>query len=208
MHFMKIKICPQIIIPLLLLALLLPGRQEVAAQQRQPSQFDTLTVLAEEVARPVKDELGEPSKTALMAAAVPGLGQAYNRKYWKIPLVYGGFVVFASLVDFFNVRYVQFRDALILIEQGTPDLIPDPRLRNLSTEQLRRGRDNLRRDRDFNIILSIGWYGLTIADAVVDAHLANFNINDELALKITPGMVPNDMNVAAAGVKFTLYLKP
>ena len=152
-------------------------------------------------------ELNPPTRAALFAAAVPGLGQVYNKKYWKVPLVYGGFVVFASLIDFNNVRYELFRDALALKVDDDEDTNPtDIRVANGTVDQLRRGRDRFRRDRDFNIILTFGWYGLTVADAVVDAHLNRFNITDDLSAKIRPGIIDTGFNRPAAGLKFTFYL--
>ncbi|UZR94742.1 DUF5683 domain-containing protein [Chondrinema litorale] len=154
-------------------------------------------------------ELNSPTKAALMAAAVPGLGQVYNKKYWKVPMVYGGFVVFASLIDFNNVRWALFRDALAAKTEDEDAILEDSRLQNYSTDQLRRARDSYRRDRDLNIILTFAWYGLTIADAVVDAHLSKFNVNEDLSAKLRPGIIENDFNnQPMAGVKFVVYLHP
>ena len=151
--------------------------------------------------------LNSPTKAALMAASVPGLGQFYNKKYWKVPMVYGGFVVFASLIDFNNVRWVLFRDALAVKTENEDAILEDQRLQNYTTDQLRRARDRYRRDRDFNVILTFAWYGLTVADAVVDAHLSKFNVNEDLSAKIRPGIIENSFNnQPMAGVKFTIYL--
>jgi len=154
-----------------------------------------------------KRRLNSPTRAALYSAAIPGLGQIYNKKYWKVPLVYGGFVVFASLIDFNHVRWLLYRDALALKVDGDDSTNPtDPRVVNGSEEQIRRGRDRFRRDRDFNIILTFAWYGLTLADAVVDAHLNRFNINDDLTAKIRPGIIDTGFNQPAAGLKLIFYL--
>jgi hypothetical protein len=151
--------------------------------------------------------LNPPTRAALFAAAVPGLGQVYNKKYWKVPLVFGGFVVFASLIDFNNERYILYRDALALKVDDDDSTNPtDIRVVNGSVDQIRRGRDSFRRDRDFNIILTFAWYGLTVADAVVDAHLGRFNINEDLSAKIRPGVIDTGFNQPAAGIKFIVYL--
>lgn len=154
-----------------------------------------------------KKKLNSPTRAALLSAAIPGLGQVYNKKYWKVPLVYGGFVVFASLIDFNHVRWLLYRDALALKVDGDDSTNPtDPRVVNGSEEQIRRGRDRFRRDRDFNIILTFAWYGLTLADAVVDAHLNRFNINEDLSAKLRPGIIDTGFNQPAAGLKLIFYL--
>ena len=186
---------------------------DAVAQDQPPSEprptFDTVTIMAPD--KPLDlfsdKELKKPSQAAIFAAALPGMGQAKNGKYWKMPMVYGGFVIFASLVDYNNVRFVLFRDALSLSAQNLSDQISDPRLRRLSDDQLRRGRDTFRRNRDFNIILSIGWYGLTVVDAVIDAHLLEFDVNDNLTAQLKPGMLPNDMGILAGGLRLTIPLK-
>ncbi|MBX2841645.1 MAG: hypothetical protein KTR26_07720 [Flammeovirgaceae bacterium] len=157
-----------------------------------------------------KKELNPPSKAALMGATIPGLGQVYNKKYWKVPIVYGGFVIFASLIDFNNVRYIAYRDALAVRSDSDSsndndfdDFIPI----NTQTDQLRRGRDLFRRNRDFNIILTFMWYGLTIADATVDAHLGAFNVSDDLAGTIKPSLLDTQLNTVVPGVTLTLNLK-
>jgi len=191
-----------------LLLLAFPFASLQAQDGPRRSTFDTVTVSVP--ARPMDllkpKEVGKPTQAAIFAAAIPGMGQARNGKYWKMPLVYGGFVIFASLVDYFNVRHTLFRDALALAAQGQSERIADERLRNLSVDQLRRGRDTFRRNRDFNIILTAGWYGLTVVDAVVDAHLLEFNVTDDLTARVRPGMLPNDMGIAAAGVRIIIPL--
>ncbi|WP_157637919.1 DUF5683 domain-containing protein [Flexithrix dorotheae] len=157
-----------------------------------------------------KKELNPPSKAALMGATIPGLGQIYNKKYWKVPIVYGGFVIFASLIDFNNVRYLAYRDALAnrtdsdsSNDNDFDDFIPTSR----TTDQLRQGRDLFRRNRDFNVILTFLWYGLTIADATVDSHLAAFNVSDDLAAIVKPSLIDTQLNAVVPGVTLTLNLK-
>lgn len=158
-----------------------------------------------------RKELPAPTKTALLAATMPGLGQVYNKRYWKVPLAVGGFVIFASLIDFNQVRFARFRDALALAADGNENTIsPDPLLSRLSIEQLRRGRDFYRRSRDYNFILTLGWYGLTMADAVVDAHLMTFDVDANLAGKVMPTLITTPLDshlLVAPGISVTLYWK-
>ena len=140
------------------------------------------TVLIEMVA----DE-HSPRRAALLSAALPGLGQAYNRKYWKIPIIYGGFVFFGYNIIIFNDRYQLFRRAAIALRADAGNENP---LQNapsgLSERYVEGNRDRFRRDRDFFVILTAGWYGLNIIDAIVDAHLIEFDVNPNLAFNVRP----------------------
>ncbi len=189
------------------------NKQDTVKNQKRPIEFERGQASFEvmDTAKvPVLDkkkELNPPTRAALFAAAIPGLGQVYNKKYWKVPLAYGGFVVFASLIDFNNVRYELFRDALALKADDDDDTNPtDIRVANGTVDQLRRGRDRYRRDRDFNIILTFAWYGLTVADAVVDAHLSRFNINEDISAKLRPSIIDMGFNQPAVGIKLVFYL--
>jgi hypothetical protein len=128
-----------------------------------------------------------PGKAALYAAVMPSAGQAYNRKYWKIPLVFGGIVGFGYAMYFNNNRHLDFKglyDIKQAIAQGNQTLIdPEPRR---SLENTRLNRDYFKRNRDFTVILSILFYGLTIVDASVDAHLKNFDLSEDLKASIVP----------------------
>ena len=140
------------------------------------------TVLIEMVA----DE-HSPRRAALLSAALPGLGQAYNRKYWKIPIIYGGFMFFGYNIITFNDRYQLFRRAAIALRADAGNENP---LQNapsgLSERYVEGNRDRFRRDRDFFVILTAGWYGLNIIDAIVDAHLIEFDVNPNLAFNVRP----------------------
>ena len=158
-----------------------------------------------------KRALNRPTKAALLAMAVPGLGQVYNKKYWKVPLVYGGFTFFAWLIEYNHVEWQQYRDALFLLTDGDDntnpsDIFDDPRIINSTQDRLRRGLDRYRRERDFAIILAFAWYSITVADAIVDAHLDKFNISDDLSAKLRPSVIDTGFNLPAAGIKLVFYL--
>jgi Family of unknown function (DUF5683) len=128
-----------------------------------------------------------PGKAALYAAVMPGAGQAYNRKYWKIPLVFAGIAGFGYAMYFNNNRHLDFKGLYNIktaIAAGDQTLIdPEPRR---SLENTRLNRDYFKRNRDFSVILSILFYGLTIVDASVDAHLKNFDLSEDLKASIVP----------------------
>ena len=146
-----------------------------------------------------------PNKVALYSALLPGLGQIYNKKAWKIPIIYGGgmFMVFSSINS--NTQYLFFREALFLEVDGDPDTINET---GLNESQIRRRVEFFRRNRDFYYILTGALYLLNILDAHVDAHLREFDINDELALSIKPAMVQNPWNIANIGLTLQLKVKP
>jgi hypothetical protein len=132
----------------------------------------------------------DPRKAMLYAAVFPGAGQAYNKKYWKIPLVYGGFGGLIYGVTFYQKLNVRIKNDLF-------DLLNNPSLNgglspdNLTTDQLRSIVDRTRRERDFFIILTGFFYILQMVDAHVDAHLKEFDLNPKLQLSVEPTLENN-----------------
>ena len=126
-----------------------------------------------------------PRKASLYAAILPGLGQAYNKKYWKIPLVYGGFIALGYGIDFYHDNYTRFRSALIAEVDNNPMSVNET---GFNTEQLRRLVDRTRRERDYFIILTGAFYLLQIVDAHIDAHLKEFDLNPDLKVQVDPVM--------------------
>ena len=130
-----------------------------------------------------------PRKAILYAAVLPGLGQVYNKKYWKLPLVYGGFYAIGYYIDRYNDLYTEYKGYLFYnLENGMAgegDENPDI---GLTTGQLRTIVDKARRERDFMIILMGGMYLLQMVDAHVDAHLKEFDLNPRLQVSIEPSL--------------------
>lgn len=138
-----------------------------------------------------------PPKAAIYSTLVPGLGQIYNEKFWKLPLVYGGFMGLGYLIQSNNFRYQLYRNAYNnqmalsgISDKGSPEYLE--LADNLGTflnspaDRLKAYRDRYRRDRDFYIILTILFYGMNIIDATVDAHFYTFDISNDLSFNITP----------------------
>lgn len=126
-----------------------------------------------------------PSKAAFYSAVLPGLGQAYNKRYWKIPIVYaaiGAGIYF--YVDNKN-EYNRYRDAYKRRLAGFTDdeFWGDGTSAAISDEALIRAQQTLRRNKDLSLLLTILAYTLNIVDANVDAHLLQFNVDDNLAIK-------------------------
>lgn len=124
-----------------------------------------------------------PAKAAFYSALIPGLGQAYNKKYWKIPLVYIGLGISVySYVDQ-NKKYQAFRTEYKKRLNGTSLGTTDPTYGRYTNDQIIRGQKFHQKNRDLSMLISAGIYILNIVDANVDAHLMQFNVNDNLAIK-------------------------
>ncbi len=133
----------------------------------------------------------DPRKALMFAAIVPGLGQIYNKKYWKVPLVYGGLIGFGYGMQFYQNGYTDFKAALFdLLESGDQTIFV--RGYNYDEDRLRSLVNRYRRERDFFMILMGGMYLLQMVDAHVDAHLKEFDLNPNLQVSIMPTM-NNDM---------------
>jgi hypothetical protein len=127
-----------------------------------------------------------PAKAAFYSAILPGLGQAYNKKYWKIPLVYGA--IGTSLYFYLdnNKKYNNYRDAYKKRLEGLPD-----DYQFLDDSRLIAGQKFYQRNRDLSALFVVGFYVLNIIDANVDAALIQFNVNERLSLR--PEIYPDDM---------------
>jgi hypothetical protein len=166
--------------------------------------LDSIARLAPVIESSDKSQLKDPKRAALYSAVLPGLGQAYNNKYWKIPILYLGFGALAYWIDWNNDRYNLYRGALFDVIDGDPDTVnPFP---GFSESQLRQATDSFRRNRDVLVILTAVLYGLNIVDAHVDAHLKEFDINEDLALSLKPASI-NTGYGGAAGLSITLNIK-
>ena len=138
----------------------------------------------------------DPRKALLYAAVVPGLGQIYNKKYWKLPLVYGGFFGIGYAVNFYHTNYQRYKTLLFYnLNNGfTNDGDVDPNADlQVSTGTLRTVVDKSRRERDFWIIMMGAMYILQIVDAHVDAHLKEFDVNPNLRVSIEPSITQDEL---------------
>lgn len=156
-----------------------------------------------------------PSRAAFYSAVLPGLGQAYNHSYWKIPIVYAAIGTGVYAYTFNNNEYHRFRDAFKRRRAGfTDDEFYDlnnsgvePGNPDFSDQALQDAQDRYQRDRDLALLITIGLYALNIIDANVDAHLKQFNVDDDLGLDIRPYLeynpITSDPNYGlAVTVKF------
>lgn len=129
-----------------------------------------------------------PAKAAFYSAILPGLGQVYNKRYWKVPLVYGAIGASLYFYKWNNDKYGEYRDVYKDRLAG----IPDPEFDYLSNNQLISAQEFYQKNRDISMLFAIAFYVLNIVDANVDAHLLQFNVNDNLSLN--PNIDYNNFN--------------
>jgi len=132
---------------------------------------------------PKKGMKFNPTKAGLYSAILPGLGQYYNRKYWKIPIVLGGIGTGVGITLFNQGQYNRYRDAFVAELNGQPHEFSD--LPGVTVEALGRTQDRAKRQRDYAIAVTALVYILNIVDAVVDAHLYEGRKDPDLALQPT-----------------------
>jgi len=154
-----------------------------------------------------------PKKATLYALVLPGLGQAYNHKYWKIPIVYAGFATCIYFIVDFTKYYNEVKDAYnyVSITAKTnypatpinyfhPKPLPPNAYATAHTEnELREGLDGARRNVELTYISTGVWYLLTVVDATVDAHFFDYDINNDLTLKIKPWVPVLGTHTASSG---------
>lgn len=161
-----------------------------------------------------------PRKAALYSLALPGLGQAYNKQYWKIPLVYVGLGVVGYFLRENNRRYGDFLDPYkASYDPETGKLLPTVDVkkvsvyvrsqgvfRDLSLEQITKAKDTYRRWREGTMLLAVGIWALNAIEANVSAHLKTFDMSDDISLRIQPDVLFGPAG-GVFGVRAVLIMK-
>ena len=146
-----------------------------------------------------------PTKATIMSAALPGLGQIYNKKYWKVPIIWGG-IGTTLYFGFSNQKsFKKFRTAYAYRLDDDPNTIDDY-VDVLSDQGLKANMDYHQRNRDLSFILAGVLYVLNIVDAAVDAHLFNFPKNDKLSFNLQPSLNYTANNELSRGFKLVINL--
>jgi len=192
-----------------------------SAQEKEPKQTakDSLKTDLKQEGIVIQDSIFEkrkkinplaPSKAAFYSAVLPGLGQIYNKRYWKVPIVIG---IIGSGVYFYKYNddlYDRFRTAFKSRKAGfLNDEFYDPNNElptpNYSIEILEKKQEDFQNNRDLWLVVTIGMYALNIIDANVDAHLKQFNIDEDLSMDVQPYLnldpITNNPNY---GIAFTI----
>jgi hypothetical protein len=152
-----------------------------------------------------------PAKAAILSAVVPGLGQIYNRKYWKLPIVYVAVGVSIGVFVKWQNEYNRYRRAYIDIKDEDPytnyfETLGFPAYYTPATklQYITKRKDILRGWRDWSIVAVVAAYALNILDANVDAHLMDFNLDDNISLNIRPCFLENNFNSQKIGLSLQL----
>lgn len=159
--------------------------------------------------KPLPDSVVEkkhsPGKATIMSVCLPGLGQIYNKKYWKVPIIYAGFGIMAYFIVFNANEYITYKCAYIEKSYGDTAGNYADLVKRYTAENLLSAREYYRRDLEISILFTAVWYGLNIIDAAVDAHLFSYNISKDLTLKVEPVILnPIPNNNYTSGIRFCL----
>ena len=144
----------------------------------------------------------DPQRALWLALVVPGAGQIYNRKYWKLPIIYGGFMGCIYALSWNNMMYKDYSQAYLDISDEDPGTASYNKFLHLGTritpqneerykEIFKNRKDRYRRWRDMSFFVMLGVYALSVIDAYVDAELSVFDISRDLSLKVEPAVIPN-----------------
>ncbi len=149
-----------------------------------------------------------PGIAARRSAMLPGLGQIYNKRWWKVPLVYGGYVGI-GLVYEFNQRYYKIFLREAQYRQDDPEKA-NPAWKAYDDEGIIRVKDGYRRNRDLSILAGIAFHAVQVIDAYIDAKFFRFDVSNDLSLKvdpfIQPGQIYNAFSPAAPTIGFKVKL--
>lgn len=167
---------------------------------KKVKKIDTLTINSIEKALKPINPLS-PAKAAFYSAVLPGLGQAYNKKYWKIPIVYGALGTGIYFYTTNNKNHNRYRDAFKRRLAGFED---DEFINRVTMDGLQRAQTFYRKNKELALLITIGIYALNIIDANVDAHLLQYNVNENLSL--SPHFKFNELDVKS-DVGLTLNFK-
>ncbi|MDE5837718.1 MAG: hypothetical protein K2H39_01555, partial [Paramuribaculum sp.] len=157
----------------------------------------------------------DPIRAVWMSALFPGLGQAYNRRYWKLPLVVAGFMGLGYGTQWNNTMLRDYTRAYADIMDNDPstksymDFFPstikeESLDKSWLTNVLKSRKDFYRRNRDLCIISMVGLYIVAMVDAYVDASLAHFDISPDLSMELAPAFIPDKRNRPGVGLQWAL----
>ena len=145
------------------------------------------------------------NRAALYSALLPGAGQVYNKKYWKVPIIYAGFGTLYYFIRTNNTEYKKYQSALVIrndADTNTVDEFP-----TLSDQDLTVRKDYYRRNRDLSYILAGVLYTLNIIDAYVDSQLLDFDVSDNLSLHTAPTLFQSPGQQMKPGLQLTFTFR-
>ncbi len=193
---------------LLLGGLCVPSSLHAQDSPAIPSPDSTAAVKKGWWHRTFKENWPDPKKAATLSLVLPGAGQLYNKRWWKVPLVYGAMGAMVYSIDYNTRNYRRFRDAYILALQGKPHEFS---AFNLETDAIRRYRDQYDKRRQLSWIGLVAVHLLQAAEAFVDANLMQFDVSDDLSLRWRIGPIAPSASgfilpeASAQGFEFLLF---
>ena len=160
-------------------------------------------------------KIHSPARASMLSAAIPGMGQIYNKKYWKVPIVYVGAATFIYFINYNNDRYKFWRevyyDAKIGGEINEQLIKEQPQYKDFDIgdilENAEKNKESFRKYREYNIMGLAAWYLLNILDANIDAYFLNFDVSRDLTLKVRPHVDNLLLSENIIGVKLSLDYK-
>ncbi|MCB9359879.1 MAG: hypothetical protein H6588_01135 [Flavobacteriales bacterium] len=165
------------------------------------NKLDSDTILIDSV----KIRKHSPTLATLLSTAVPGAGQVYNKKYWKVPIIYAGMGTSLYFAFSNHKNYKKYKDAY-LARLDEDETTVDEFDGLLTDENLKTNMDAYRRNRDYSYIIAGLFYVMNIIDATVDAHLFTFPVNDNLTLNFEPSLQLTQNNQISNGFKLVIKL--
>ena len=209
----------RLVIYILLAIIAIPTWAQV--QEQTMDNLDSIPLTQKEIDRLFWKP--DPMRAVWLGAVIPGAGQIYNRSYWKLPIVYGGFMGCIYAITWTNNQYIGYKDAYRDIyydmQNGTLSDSPDKSYNAILPEgytietmgganayqsRLKEWQNTARRNRDLSILVSIAVYALSLVDAYVDAQLFDFDISNDLSLNVTPQLYYDLQNQRTAEVKMAI----
>ncbi|MBI3511360.1 MAG: hypothetical protein HY064_11905 [Bacteroidetes bacterium] len=152
----------------------------------------------------LKQKIHSPKKAVIYSACLPGLGQVYNKKYWKVPIIYAGFAGLGYGFWWNEREWTKYHHALLYRYDNDPNTIdPYP---SYSDDDLVTLKNYYERYRNLCVIGATALYTLNLIDAAVDAHLMSFNVNDDLSMNISPAIFPSG-NSSTFGIYAALHFR-
>ena len=156
--------------------------------------------------------LPDPNMSLWLGLTFPGAGQIYNRKYWKLPIIYGGAVGVAYAVSYYGGYYNEYKQGYLDYSDSDPNtnahltLIPQGYPESSAGSYVKNRMDNYRRYRDIFIVVGVAVYALSVIDAYVDAQLAGFDISTDLSMKVRPKLdFEPHTSTPTAGCQMQIY---
>lgn len=177
----------------------------VDMQTLEPEKTTSVVVDSNRVKKPKRDWntwRPNPKRALWLALVLPGAGQIYNRKYWKLPIIYGGFMGCIYALTWNNMMYKDYSQAYLDIMDNDPGTASYNKFLHLGVEitdqnmeryksLFKSRKDKYRRWRDLSFFVMLGVYAISVIDAYVDAELSEFDISKDLSLKVSPAVIPN-----------------